>query len=150
MDFLYILSGMLAGTTVVTSRSINANLARKIGLNSSTFFNFIVGLTVSFLVLMVLGDGMISYSKVDFSSIPSWAYIGSVLGVGVVFLSNYMAVRISAFYLTLLIFIGQLFSGVILDYFVLNSLSTGKLLGGFLVLGGLSYNLLLDKRGDAR
>ena len=37
MDFLYILSGMLAGTTVVTSRSINANLARKIGLNSSTF-----------------------------------------------------------------------------------------------------------------
>ena len=85
MDFLYILSGMLAGTTVVTSRSINANLARKIGLNSSTFFNFIVGLTVSFLVLMVLGDGMGSYSKVDFSSIPSWAYIGSVLGVGVVF-----------------------------------------------------------------
>lgn len=56
MDFLYILSGMLAGTTVVTSRSINANLARKIGLNSSTFFNFIVGLTVSFLVLMVRVD----------------------------------------------------------------------------------------------
>ena len=82
----------------------------------------------------------------DFSSIPSWAYIGSVLGVGVVFLSNYMAVRISAFYLTLLIFIGQLFSGVLIDFVILDSLSLGKLLGGLLVLIGLSYNLYLDKR----
>ena len=133
---------------MVFARSINANLARKIGLNSSTFFNFIVGLIVSFIVLILLGDGLGSYSKVDIGVIPSWAYIGSVLGVGVVFLSNYTAMRISAFYLTLLIFIGQLFSGVLIDFVILDSLSIGKLLGGLLVLIGLSYNLLLDKRAS--
>ena len=148
MEFLYILSGISAGIIVVFARSINANLARKIGLNSSTFFNFIVGLIVSFIVLILLGDGLGSYSKVDIGVIPSWAYIGSVLGVGVVFLSNYTAMRISAFYLTLLIFIGQLFSGVLIDFVILDSLSIGKLLGGLLVLIGLSYNLLLDKRAS--
>jgi transporter family-2 protein len=148
MEFLYILSGISAGIVVVFARSINANLARKIGLNSSTFFNFIVGLIVSFIVLILLGDGLGSYSKVDIGVIPSWAYIGSVLGVGVVFLSNYTAMRISAFYLTLLIFIGQLFSGVLIDFVILDSLSIGKLLGGLLVLIGLSYNLLLDKRAS--
>ena len=125
MEFLYILSGISAGIVVVFARSINANLARKIGLNSSTFFNFIVGLIVSFIVLILLGDGLGSYSKVDIGVIPSWAYIGSVLGVGVVFLSNYTAMRISAFYLTLLIFIGQLFSGVLIDFVILDSLSIG-------------------------
>ena len=148
MEFLYILSGISAGIVVVFARSINANLARKIGLNSSTFFNFIVGLIVSFIVLILLGDGLGSYSKVDIGVIPSWAYIGSVLGVGVVFLSNYTAMRISAFYLTLLIFIGQLFSGVLIDFVILDSLSIGKILGGLLVLIGLSYNLLLDKRAS--
>ena len=148
MEFLYILSGISAGIVVVFARSINANLARKIGLNSSTFFNFIVGLIVSFIVLILLGDGLGSYSKVDIGVIPSWAYIGSVLGVGVVFLSNYTAMRISGFYLTLLIFIGQLFSGVLIDFVILDSLSIGKLLGGLLVLIGLSYNLLLDKRAS--
>ena len=148
MEFLYILSGISAGIVVVFARSINANLARKIGLNSSTFFNFIVGLIVSFIVLILLGDGLGSYSKVDIGVIPSWAYIGSVLGVGVVFLSNYTAMRISAFYLTLLIFIGQLFSGVLIDFVILDSLSIGKLLGGLFVLIGLSYNLLLDKRAS--
>lgn len=146
MDFLYILSGILAGTAVVVARSINANLARKIGLNSSTFFNFIVGLILSFIILIIFGGGLGSFSTVDIGAIPLWAYIGSVVGVGVVFLSNYTAVRMSAFYLTLLIFIGQLFSGVLIDFVILDSLSLGKLLGGLLVLIGLSYNLYLDKR----
>jgi transporter family-2 protein len=52
----------------------------------------------------------------------------------------------SAFYLTLFIFIGQLFVGIIIDYFTLKELSLGKIAGGLLVLFGLSYNLLLDKK----
>ena len=48
--------------------------------------------------------------------------------------------------MTLLIFIGQLFIGIIIDYFALNQLSIGKVIGGLLVLTGLTYNLLLDKK----
>ncbi|RHW65938.1 EamA-like transporter family protein, partial [Clostridium botulinum] len=66
-------------------------------------------------------------------------------GVLVIVLSSYVTPKISSFYLTLIIFIGQLFVGIIIDYFTLNKLSLGNMLGGLLVLIGLTYNLLIDK-----
>ncbi|MBL3200325.1 EamA-like transporter family protein, partial [Klebsiella pneumoniae] len=46
---------------------------------------------------------------------------------------------------TLLIFIGQLFAGTIIDFFLTNELSIGKVIGGIFVLIGLTYNLLIDR-----
>jgi len=56
-----------------------------------------------------------------------------------------MTPRISSFYLTLFIFIGQLFMGIVIDYITLGKASTGKVIGGILVLIGLAYNLIVDK-----
>ncbi|MED1370878.1 EamA-like transporter family protein, partial [Bacillus paranthracis] len=53
--------------------------------------------------------------------------------------------KISAFYLTLLIFIGQLFAGTIIDFILSHELSMGKIVGGIFVLIGLTYNLLVDR-----
>lgn len=141
----YILISVLAGVSVVVSRIINSNLAKIIGIFQGTFLNYVIGLIFSLMFLFISKE-TIQISNLQSKSIPLWAYLGGLLGVLVIVLSSYVTPKIFAFYLTLLIFIGQLFFGVIIDFFTLEKLSLGKIIGGILVLCGLSYNLMLDKK----
>ncbi|SFC90984.1 DMT family transporter [Clostridium uliginosum] len=139
-----LLTAFLAGVSIVVARIINSSLAEKIGTFQGTFFNFAIGLFFSFIFLLLSNESLY-ISSVKLQSIPLWSYLGGIAGILVIVLSNYITPKISAFYLTLIIFIGQLFVGIIIDYFTLNELSIGKVIGGFLVLIGLTYNLLIDK-----
>lgn len=141
---LYICIAILAGISIVVARIINANLAAKIGIFQGTFFNYITGLFFSFLFLLFSNESL-HVSTVTLQSIPFVVYLGGLVGVIVIVLSNYITPKISSFYLTLLIFVGQLFMGVLIDFFNSGDVSIGKMIGGFLVLLGLTYNLLLDK-----
>ncbi|KOA19412.1 EamA-like transporter family protein [Clostridium homopropionicum DSM 5847] len=143
----YIFISILAGVSVVVSRIINSNLAKIIGIFQGTFFNYVIGLIFSLMFLFISKE-TIQISNVKPHSIPSWAYLGGLVGVLVVVLSSYVTPKISAFYLTLLIFIGQLFFGIIIDFLTLEKLSLGKIIGGILVLLGLIYNLMLDKKQE--
>ncbi len=136
---------LLAGISIVIARIINTNLAKKIGVFEGTLINYIVGLVFSFLFLLLSKDSLY-ISREILNLIPWWAYLGGVVGIAVVMLSTYMTPRIPSFYLTLLIFIGQFSLGIIIDYVSLDLLSAGKILGGILVLIGLTYNLTLDKK----
>ena len=144
---LYICIAILAGVSIVIARIINANLAVKIGIFQGTFFNYITGLFFSFIFLLFSGESLHVYST-TLQSIPFAVYLGGIVGVIVIVLSNYITPKISSFYLTLLIFVGQLFMGVVIDFFTSNDVSIGKIIGGFLVLLGLTYNLLIDKTFD--
>lgn len=148
MFILYLLLSILAGFTVVIARSINSNLAEKIGTFQGTLINYIVGLTFSFLFLFISNETL-SFSFDKMQAIPVEAYFGGVVGVIVIVLSNYTTPRISAFYLTLLVFIGQLFAGILIDYFSFQDLSIGKIIGGLFVLAGLTYNLRIDKKSPS-
>jgi len=141
---VYISIAILSGISIVVARIINSNLAQKIGTFPGTFFNNLIGLLFS-LIFLIFSNNTLNISIIELRSIPLWAYLGGLLGVFVVVLSNYITPKISAFYLTLFTFIGQLFVGIIIDYFTLNKLSIGKIIGGLLVLVGLTYNLLIDK-----
>ncbi|MDR4326973.1 hypothetical protein CN568_06110 [Bacillus pseudomycoides] len=141
---LYICIAILAGISIVVARIINANLAAKIGIFQGTFVNYITGLFFSFLFLLFSNESL-HVSATTLHSIPFVVYLGGLVGVIVIVLSNYITPKISSFYLTLLIFVGQLFMGVIIDFFTSNDVSIGKIIGGFLVLLGLTYNLILDK-----
>jgi len=141
---LYIFLAIMAGVSIVIARIINSNLAEKIGISEGTFFNYVFGLFFSVIFLLISKETL-NISSDKLSSIPVWAYLGGLVGVIVIVLSSYITPRISAFYLTLIIFIGQLFIGIIMDYLTLNKLSIGKVIGGLLVLAGLTYNLLIDK-----
>lgn len=142
---VYIIAAIIAGATTVFARNINAILAEKIGLLQGTLVNYVVGLFFSFIFLLISGE-LLRFSPVLFKSVPFIAYLGGLVGVAVVVLSNLTALKISAFYLTLFVFIGQLFTGVIIDYFTLGQASAGKIIGGLLVLAGLMYNLFIDKK----
>ncbi|WZL71397.1 DMT family transporter [Defluviitalea saccharophila] len=145
MIIIAILASFLAGVSIVVSRIINANLAQKIGLLQGTFINYIVGLIFALLFFIISKEplGVLNHSL---GSIPLWAYFGGLFGMVIVMLQNYVSHKISSFNLTLLIFIGQLFIGIIIDYFTLHQLSIGKVIGGIFVLGGLTYNLMLDQK----
>lgn len=135
----------IAGVSIVVARIINANLGHKIGVFSSTFFNYVTGLFFSFIILLFTKE-ITAISNLPLSKVPFTGYLGGFLGVMVVSLSSYAAPRISTFYMTLFCFIGQLFVGIIIDYINLGTLSLGKIIGGILVLLGLIYNLIIDKK----
>lgn len=141
---IYIIISILAGVTIVIGRTINSNLAERIGIFQGTFFNYVVGLLFS-IIFLIFSKETFPTTFNSFSSIPFLAYLGGLLGVITIVISNYMTPRISSFYLTLFIFIGQLFMGVIIDYTTIGTVSIGKVIGGILVLVGLTYNLIVDK-----
>jgi len=132
-----------AGISIVMSRTFNAKLADLTSVRVSSFYNYVVGLVVALLAFLLLGRGEIT----EFTFSPNWyIYLGGALGLSVVWILNIVTVKISAFYLTLLLFIGQVFSGILIDVFLSGEISARNLIGGVLVAAGLSINLLLDRR----
>ena len=97
-----------------------------------------------FCVLILLGGNEAPLSEFTLSG--NWyIYLGGALGVCIVLLSNITVVKISAFYLTLLIFVGQVFSGIIVDIIISQEISHRIIVGGILVTAGLCLDLVLDK-----
>ncbi len=139
-----IILSFLTGITVVTSRTINARLAQKTSMLASTWYNYLVGSLVSFLMLIIFFKN-IDFTPFSFSKNISM-YLGGILGVVTVLLSNITVTKISSYYMTLLLFVGQIFSGIILDVILTNEFSTINLVGGILVSIGLSLDLWIDKR----
>lgn len=144
---LAVVVSVIAGVTIVMNRMVNAELAKKIGNFQSTLFNYITGLGTSLVFWWISGE-YLGLSGAGFAGIPFWAYMGGLMGVVVVALSNYVTPRISAFYLTLLIFSAQILTGCLIDFLATDSFSLGKLLGGILVLAGLVQNLRIDYNRD--
>jgi len=137
-----------AGVSIATARTLNGMLADLTSVRVSTFFNYVIGLLGSILAFLVLGRGeMLSFGFEIVSLSPNWwIYLGGVLGVAVVLISNIVVTKVSAFYLTLLIFVGQVFAGITLDIVISGELSFRAFIGGALVAVGLVINLLLDNK----
>ncbi len=148
MIVIAVIATALTGFTIVMNRIINSRLAERIGLFQSTLFNYITGLFVSVLFVLFSKETIV-LKGFDFGSIPFWAYLGGFVGVIVIVLSSYLTPRISALYLTLLLFVGQLFTGIIIDFFNTGDFSWSKLVGGLFVVAGLAYNLILDYKKES-
>lgn len=138
-----IIVSLLAGFTLVTSRVANAKLAVKTSALTSTFYNYVVGLIVSLIVLLLLGRTELT--NLEFATNP-WIYMGGLISVFVVFITNAVAPKIPTFYMTLLLFVGQLFAGVIIDSITTHHFSIGQVIGGLFVALGFTFNLLVDKK----
>ncbi|MCL2373095.1 MAG: DMT family transporter [Defluviitaleaceae bacterium] len=145
-EILAMVVSFAAGVTIVTSRTLNARLSAATNVRTSTFYNYVVGLFCAILAFLLLGRGEIAFVEVLPLSASWYMYFGGMLGVCVVLLLNVTVVKISAFYLTLLIFIGQIFSGVLVDAFLDGEVSIRIIVGGVLVGLGMCANLIVDNR----
>lgn len=144
---IYIIIAFLAGAMVILSMIINSRLSKEIGIFQGVFVNYIVGLTCAILLFIACNSQGLFKIKNVFQA-PLWAYFGGALGVIIVSISNIIIPKIPTIYSTLLIFMGQLFCGVMIDYFKVGVISKGKLIGGFIILIGMLYNFYIDKNKD--
>lgn len=141
----FILISVASGAIIVISRILNTKLSEKVGLIQSSFFNYFTGLLSSIILFGIFKDKV---TLNQLYNIPFYAYLGGILGVIVVILSSVVTPKMSSFYITLIIFIGQLFTGIIIDYITFKSISFAKIIGGLLVIAGLAYNLHVDSLID--
>ena len=144
MLFAIIIS-LLTGVTLVTSRVFNAKLAVKTSTLMRTFYKYLVGLLVSLVVLFILGKGEFPLPTPIVSS-NLWIYTGGLISIFVVFITTVVSPKISSFSMTLLLFVGQLFAGVIIDSLLTHHFSIGQVIGGLFVAVGFTINALIDKK----
>ncbi len=128
--------GALGGATIVLSRMLNADLATRIGVYKSVRMNYITGLALVLLVAVV--------QRPAFAGIPMpqnamgvFIYFGGAFGVAVVGISNLVSLRLSALVMTLLVFISQMATGIVIDFVRTGALPFSQLVGGALLLVGL-------------
>lgn len=140
-SFLAVLLSIGSGITVVLSRTVNARLSAKTGALGGSLVNHLVGLpiTILFALLFVPKSQMFVASPT-----PFWAYLGGMLGVTTVLLFNIVVPKISALNLSILSFIGQIFTGIFLDILVGNDFSNSSFTGGIIISIGLILNFILD------
>jgi transporter family-2 protein len=137
-----------AGVNIVVSRTLNARLAELSSVRISTFFNYVVGFAVSAPVFLLLGRDEAVLQSIRNIAVSSdlYMYLGGVIGVCIILICNIVVVKIAAFYLSLLLFIGQVFTGIIIDALISGGFSLQILAGGVLVTAGLCADLLLDRK----
>ena len=145
--FLPVLAVFVSGALLVVSRSYNARLADETSVYVSTFFNYICGLGTAISVFLLFGRNDPVWAGLALAP-HWWSYIGGAIGVITVWLSNVVVVKISQLYITLLMFVGQVFTGVLLDALIDGAFSTANIIGGVLVALGLALNLLLERRAS--
>ena len=134
-----------SGASISLGRVFNARLAENIGTRRGIFFNYVIGLVVSIPLLILLGR---QEAGIYFSNIVSpqfYIYLGGFIGVCVILLDNKTAVRLPAFYLPLLLFIGQVSAGLVADWVIEQAITPQNILGGVLVALGLGLNVWLER-----
>lgn len=147
--FLPVLAVFGSGVLLVVSRSYNARLAQNTSVYISTFFNYVCGLATAIPVFLLFGLKEPAAGGFAFSS-NWWIYFGGAIGVATVWLSSVVVVKIPQLYVTLLMFVGQVFTGVLLDALLEGAFSVENLIGGAFVAVGLTLNLLFERRASRR
>lgn len=132
---MHIFFSLFAGGLVILCISINGRLANKVGLIQAGITNYLVGLFCSLVCFIITSNG----SPIDFlhSSIPFYYFLGGVVGSVIMVLNSIIINNLSAVYVTVLVFIGQLSIGIFIDYLQGGDLPVGKVIGGMLILTGL-------------
>ena len=141
-DTLAVFVSLLAGVTVLLSRLLNGQLTRKTSVYNATFINYAVG-SLAAVALFVLEGG-----QTKPLSGPATLYLGGLVGVSIVLVTSALGGRISSFYMTLALFVGQVAVGVLLDIVLSGAFYLKALLGGACVLIGLILALVIDRRAE--
>ncbi len=134
---------IVAGLSIVFTRLSNAMLAAVSGIGHSTIMNHTTGFFACLILFILFGfPGAESLQTV---SIPWGYYLGGPLGAVSIFVLNTITKKAAQVRITLILFIGQTLSSILIDAWVLNKFSILILPGIALVTLGLIVNDLGDR-----
>ena len=139
-----VILSFFSGITIVVSRTINAKLAGISSIRISTFFNYLLGTMVIVPIFFIFGRGEPVFTDLVVSPNPI-LYIGGFMGVALILIGNIIVPKVPGFYLSLMMFVGQVTTGMLLDAVILQTFSLTVLYGGILVTVGLCADLYLSR-----
>lgn len=141
---MFYLLAFITGILVIITIILNGNLSNHIGYHQTTLINFISGILFAALLYLLFDWG----NTTTFKDIPIYLYFGGAFGVAIVILNSVVVTKISAVYTTVLVFVGQLFMGILIDYIRFNNLELGDIIGGIIIIGGVCFNLYCDQQSS--
>ncbi len=141
---MYIIISIIAGAITVVANTLNSGLGKEIGKFQGVLVNFTAGLLVSIFYLILNFNTISGFYLIK--TMPIYFLFGGFFGIGIVVLNNLIMPKIPVIYVSLLIFIGQIITGIIMDKVLTDSLSIGKIVGILLITLGLYINILIDKK----
>ena len=145
-----IICAVLAGVTIVLSRSINSLLSQKLGPYQSTFYNYFTGFVTSCILFCIIGFPYLKDIQWHAIINNPMMILGGVIGVFNILILNIIVHKVSPIQLTLINFISQLLSGIVLDYCFYQMFSIQKFIGCCIVIIGLVIYQLGDRKLQTR
>lgn len=146
---LYILFALVTGMIVILSMILNSRLAAGIGMLKATRMNFLTGLVTVMAIMIFSRSGMISFDTLS-GIHPVYIFGGGILGVFIVIGFNYILPKIPTIYTTVLMFLGQIVTGMVIDLFMGKDLSEKTIIGAIVIISGLGVNVWIDRFARAK
>jgi len=144
----YIVMSFGTGFLVVLTMIFNSRLASYVGVFRATRINYITGLTC-LIPIVFLSEIQISESIRILSRIhPVYIFGGGITGVFIVAGINYVVPRLPTIYTTILMFTGQVLTGLVIDFYMGHDFSIRLVVGTLLLVSGLGFNLWVKRKGE--
>lgn len=141
---IYSFLALLSGVNVAVSIMLNARLGAIKGLYKGAFINYFMGLCITLPLYLIIAG--FTLPSLNISLPEMFILTGGSIGYLVVLINNNITPKIGILYVTILLFIGQIATGALMDVISGDSISSGKLIGALLILVGLIYLVKAEKK----
>ncbi|WP_100486791.1 DMT family transporter [Sporolactobacillus pectinivorans] len=143
MILLFLISGLIAGTSIPVQTSINSKLGRKVGSPFlSSLISFFIG-TLTLLVLTLSIDHRLTFAAAAFRVNPWWVWIGGgILGVCYLTSNILLLPKLGAALTVVTTLCGQMIMAICIDEFgwfgvPIHEFNLPKLIGVVCMLAGV-------------
>lgn len=126
------------GCATVISKMINYRCTKVLGTYNGSLVNYVVASVLSFVLLLV--SSRLHVDLYSFSQAPWWMYLGGAFGIIAFLISMVTLTKLKVMESTILLLVGQLTAGILFDALTFKNLSVPKLIGIFLVAGGIIWD----------
>lgn len=134
-----IIAGILSGVAIVLARTVNARLAEGSSSRFSTLMNYVTGIIGAIIIALIANESL-PENNLSFNIGMLPMFLGGAIGAMLVYISNRITSKLPTYTMTLLLFCGQIASGIIIDLLAGDALHMGKIIGAVLITIGLLIN----------
>jgi len=114
-NILALLMALISGVLMAIQGSLNTALSKVIGLLETTFIVHVTGTIILVVLLFVLRMG--KGNLYALSEAPWYAYLGGVVGVGIIYLVAASIPEVGVANATTAIIVGQVVTAIVIDHF---------------------------------